>query len=558
MHILTSYHLSTAEIATLSCVSRGMRAFANSEAIWRNLFVESTNINGTLTSWRGSWKQTVAAHSSPSQDHIPHLAQFSNPYGQPFYSDLLYLSHRLSLLPLDRFINEASSSSRITPIPREPATLSLHDFHTKYASHNTPVILERSHDDIPGLGMTIDDLSKRYPTQWVRAEALRTQVKTYADYARSCEKQHKAIDEARRSEQDEDQGQDAGPTSTPWYDPSAIPDESPYYLFDSELPLRMANEDNLWTVPNQIKHCPEDVYGVRPTSSSSSSSSLIEADLFSLLSTSRPDWRWIIAGPTRSGSNWHKDPNLTSAWNTPLSGKKYWMMLPPHVTPPGVFLSEDGAEITTPVSLIEWLNDFYAETQRLHGNKTHTGGDGLLMQGICGPGETVYVPSGWWHLVVNLSESVALTQNFVSLAELPQVLNFIKNKSDQISGFKFGHDGDEDAVHSHPDGDPRRQLYAVFMDKLKAYDEQLAQWASKRLTSIEEHDKQQQSNCVTSSSAAAPQKKKKANTEGAEATTWWEKVKSGQTKGQTNGREGGGGLAVSSWLDEEELDDVPW
>ena len=106
MHILTSYHLSAPEIATLSCVSRGMRAFANSEAIWRNLFVESTHINSTLTSWRGSWKQTVAAHCSPSHDHIPHLAPFSNPHGQPFYSDVLYLSHRLSLLPLDRFIKQ--------------------------------------------------------------------------------------------------------------------------------------------------------------------------------------------------------------------------------------------------------------------------------------------------------------------------------------------------------------------------------------------------------------------------------------------------------------------
>lgn len=96
---------------------------------------------------------------------------------------------------------------------------------------------------------------------------------------------------------------------------------------------------------------------------------------------------------------WHKDPNATSAWNAVLSGSKYWLFLPPHVTPPGVYVSADEAEVTAPLSIAEWAIDFLEQTRTLHGPE----GDGLLQEGRCEAGDAVYVPAGWWHLVVNVT-----------------------------------------------------------------------------------------------------------------------------------------------------------
>jgi len=84
-------------------------------------------------------------------------------------------------------------------------------------------------------------------------------------------------------------------------------------------------------------------------------------------------------GPPISGATFHKDPNSTSAWNGLIYGAKKWIMYPPDVVPPGddprpisislpslltfflqgIYASEDGWEVTTPVSPIEWFYNYY-------------------------------------------------------------------------------------------------------------------------------------------------------------------------------------------------------
>lgn len=119
----------------------------------------------------------------------------------------------------------------------------------------------------------------------------------------------------------------------------------------------------------------------------------------------------------------------TSAWNAVIRGQKYWIMFPAspnYPPPPGVFVSADQSEVTSPLSISEWLLGFHAEARATSG----------CMEGVCKEGEVLHVPSGWWHLVVNLSPSIAITQNFVPETHLASVLDFLKSKPDQVSGFQ--------------------------------------------------------------------------------------------------------------------------
>lgn len=74
-----------------------------------------------------------------------------------------------------------------------------------------------------------------------------------------------------------------------------------------------------------------------------------------------------------------------------VQGSKYWIMFPPSSQVPGVFVSEDSSEVTSPLSIAEWLLEFHADARKLPG----------CIEGVCKAGEILHVPSGWWHLVVN-------------------------------------------------------------------------------------------------------------------------------------------------------------
>jgi hypothetical protein len=118
--------------------------------------------------------------------------------------------------------------------------------------------------------------------------------------------------------------------------------------------------------------------------------------------------RWMIIGPKNSGSNVHIDPLATSAWNMLLIGRKLWILFPPDVAESELKSAEsrngESNENTPDFCAAGWMVhilrnlpvDVYSRR----------------VQFVQQQGETVFVPEGWWHAVLNLETTLAVTQNF--------------------------------------------------------------------------------------------------------------------------------------------------
>lgn len=145
-------------------------------------------------------------------------------------------------------------------------------------------------------------------------------------------------------------------------------------------------------------------------------------DLLSYLGeVRRPPYRWLLIGPERSGSSVHTDPLSTSAWNTCIDGVKRWVLFPPHVDRAMVkgrhlvspsYLDGTGSSTLSDEDVADAMEAAHYFTYSLPLLR----GDASLgmVEFLQFPGETVFVPHGWLHAVINLTATVAITQNYVS------------------------------------------------------------------------------------------------------------------------------------------------
>lgn len=170
-------------------------------------------------------------------------------------------------------------------------------------------------------------------------------------------------------------------------------DDSPLYVFDSSFDDDEVSKSILdrYSVPHYFPD-----------------------DLFSLVGEKRrPPYRWFLIGPERSGTCVHTDPLGTSAWNTVIRGRKRWVLFPPE-TPRRIAKALDVIQKGEDDESINYFCTLLPRLRELQKRKQNGNDKFTMIEFTQYPGETVFVPGGWWHGVLNLDDTIAVTQNFCS------------------------------------------------------------------------------------------------------------------------------------------------
>ncbi|KAG0565056.1 hypothetical protein KC19_8G160000 [Ceratodon purpureus] len=337
-------------VGTLACVSSVFYILCNEEPLWMHLCLYQHH--GGYLNFEGSWRQSALVKLG----YVKKGTTVVKPplrfdgFGSMFLYKRWYRCH----IALEGFAADTGVIER-----RE--NLSPEEFRSKYDGKKPVLISDLTKDWPAQKAWNLPQLVDKYgdvgfKVSQAHGKKIKMKLKDYAAYM-AC--QH---------------------------------DEEPLYIFDAKFGE---------SAPEMLEE-----YSV-PT--------LFSEDLLAVLDKPvRPAFRWLVAGPARSGASWHVDPALTSAWNTLLSGRKRWALYPPGRVPPGVIVhvdeSDGSVNFDGPTSLQWWL-EIYPTLRE----------EDKPLECTQQPGETISVPSGWWHCVLNIDDSVAVTQNYVNSTNLELV-----------------------------------------------------------------------------------------------------------------------------------------
>jgi F-box domain len=239
--------LDAQSLAILQSVSKAFYCFCNHEELWKALVLQEFAGNWEF---QGTWQDTYLASKlqTTKNTNTPAAAaaltkKFRN---KPrtylpishFYSDLLHQSWLCATLEVDSTWLEVENIDR-------RSNLSVEDFKMQYERHNRPVILA--------------DIVTKWPamTKWSRSY-LQKAFKNGSVIVGDAPMKFEAYCHYADSQQD----------------------ELPLYLFDKEFSKTAPQLAKDYFVPEHFSE-----------------------DLFSVLGEeARPDYRWLIAGPHKSGS----------------------------------------------------------------------------------------------------------------------------------------------------------------------------------------------------------------------------------------------------------------
>lgn len=123
--------------------------------------------------------------------------------------------------------------------------------------------------------------------------------------------------------------------------------------------------------------------------------------------------RWFGAGSPFTGTDTHYDPFTTDAWNTVVQGEKWWFLMPFEADSHFALHCSPSCSTPYPDSLDKYIGILTSESPQVKEFK-----DKYLSHSFQKAGETLYLPSGYLHSVLNTDFTIFITGNYLNQVNL--------------------------------------------------------------------------------------------------------------------------------------------
>lgn len=149
------------------------------------------------------------------------------------------------------------------------------------------------------------------------------------------------------------------------------------------------------------------------------------------------DYRFVYAGPAFSWTPLHRDVFKSYSWSSNVTGIKLWFLFSPEAS--------TGLWNTRHDSVVYNVLQDDVDATEFPGFR---GAFSQVLRVIQHPGETVFVPSGWYHQVHNLEDTVSINHNWVNGWNIHGMWEHMRDEYREIVKCLAGYNFDRDEEQS--------------------------------------------------------------------------------------------------------------
>eukprot|EP00439_Symbiodinium_sp_Y106_P039914 s3123_g4.t2 len=135
--------------------------------------------------------------------------------------------------------------------------------------------------------------------------------------------------------------------------------------------------------------------------------------------TGKDDYRFAYVGVGGTRTPLHHDVLFSHSWSANICGRKHWIFYPPEVSHKLLDSLGNTAESAQPQRRTSDWQQYFPGLQEAWERR---------LEAFQEEGELMFVPSGWYHEVENLTMTISINHNWLNASNAPQVWHFLRSE----------------------------------------------------------------------------------------------------------------------------------